>query len=128
MSRSCWLLKTEPQEYAWEDLVKEKETIWDGVRAPAARRHISRMSPGDIVFIYHTGKERAIRGIGEITCSGKGEQVFKVAARRALPRPVTLKQIKESGLFPDWELLRLPRLSVVPVNAAQREKILEWGQ
>lgn len=135
MSHSGWLLKTEPQEYAWEDLVKETETVWEGVRAPAAQLQISRMSQGDLVLIYHTGRERAIKGLGEVTCfpfmpaekSGKRELVFKVAARQALPRPVTLKQIKESGLFPDWELLRLPRLSVVPVNAAQWEKILEWG-
>ncbi len=129
-----WLLKTEPDEYAWDDLVKESETVWDGVRAPAAQRNISRMKAGDLVFIYHTGRERAIRGIGEITSSpytapGKSgnEQVFKVTARQALSRPVTLKEIKESGLFPDWELVRLPRLSVMPVSDAQWETVMHWS-
>ncbi len=129
-----WLLKTEPDEYAWEDLMKEGETVWDGVRAPAAQRNISRMKAGDLVFIYHTGRERAIRGIGEVTSSpyaepGKdgNEQVFKVAARRPLSRSVTLKEIKERGLFSDWELVRLPRLSVMPVSDVQWETILQWS-
>ncbi len=132
-----WLLKTEAAEYAWEDLVREGETVWDGVRAPAALRQIRRMQRGDAVFIYHTGSERAIRGIGEITAApytlpgeagGPATLVFRVAARRPLARPVTLKEIKESGLFPDWELVRLPRLSVLPVSDAQWQKILEWSR
>ena len=133
MSFSHWLLKTEPDEYSWEDLIREEETVWDGVRAPAAQRNISRIKEKDLVFIYHTGRERAIQGIGEVTCSpykecGNGEQVFKVAARQSLLRPVTLKEIKDSGLFPDWELVRLPRLSVMPVSDAQWEKIMEWSR
>lgn len=137
MSISRWLLKTEPEEYSWDDLVRDGETVWDGVRAPVAQHNISLMETGDLVFIYHTGRERAIRGMGEVTVSpyavedmGKSdrkEKVFKVAARQALSRPVTLKEIKESGLFPDWELVRLPRLSVIPVSNKQWEKIMEWG-
>ena len=130
MSISRWLLKTEPEEYSWDDLVSDGETVWDGVRAPAAQRNISLMETGDLVFIYHTGRERAIRGIGEVIGSpnyGNGEQVFKVAMRRALSRPVTLKEIKESGLFPDWKLVRLPRLSVIPVSNKQWEIIMEWS-
>jgi len=134
MSSSRWLLKTEPDEYAWDVLLKDGETVWDGVRAPAAQRNISRMKAGDMVFIYHTGRERAIRGIGEVTSPpytepGKSgnELVFKVAARQPLSRPVTLKEIKESGIFPDWELVRLPRLSVIPVSDAQWEKIMQWS-
>ena len=137
MSISRWLLKTEPKEYSWDDLVRDGETVWDGVRAPVAQHNISLMETGDLVFIYHTGRERAIRGMGEVTVSpyavedmGKSdrkEKVFKVAARQALSRPVTLKEIKESGLFPDWELVRLPRLSVIPVSNKQWEKIMEWG-
>lgn len=131
-----WLLKTEAADYGWEDLLKEGETVWDGVSAPAALHNISHMKRGDPVFIYHTGQERSIRGIGEITAdpytapgkAGKTETVFRVAARQSLTRPVTLKQIKESGLFPDWVLVRLPRLSVLPVSEAQWHKILEWSR
>lgn len=131
-----WLLKTEPSEYAWEDLLQEGETTWDGVKAPAAQRHISRIQSGDRAFIYHTGRERAIVGIGKITSppqpistnDGKQEMVFRIVAGQQLQRPVTLKQIKESRLFPDWELVRLPRLSVMPVSNSQWEKIMEWSR
>lgn len=126
-----WLLKTEPNDYSWTDLCREKEAIWDGVKAPAAIKNIKEMKPGDLAFIYHTGKERAIIGIAKIVSSPylnpeTNELVFKLAPVEKLPKDVTLKQIKESGMFADWDLVRLPRLSVMPVNQKQWENIIKW--
>lgn len=128
---SYWLLKTEPNDYSWTDLCREKEAIWDGVKAPAAIKNIKEMKPGDLAFIYHTGKERAIIGIAKIVSSPylnpeTNELVFKLAPVEKLPKDVTLKQIKESGMFADWDLVRLPRLSVMPVNQNQWESIIKW--
>lgn len=128
---SYWLLKTEPNDYSWTDLCREKEAIWDGVKAPAAIKNIKEMKPGDLAFIYHTGKERAIIGIAKIVSSPylnpeTNELVFKLTPVEKLPKDVTLKQIKESGLFADWDLVRLPRLSVMPVNQKQWENIIKW--
>ncbi|NLN86210.1 MAG: EVE domain-containing protein [Syntrophomonadaceae bacterium] len=127
---SHWLLKTEPGEYSWADLVQEKATVWDGVKAGAAVKNIKRMQPGDQAFIYHTGKERRIVGIAEISSlpywdSAHREWRIKVSAREELPATVSLKMIKASGQFEDWELVRLPRLSVVPVNQTQWKYVLE---
>ena len=130
-----WLLKTEPEEYSWNDLVQEKKSVWDGVKAPAALKNISRMKPNDLAFIYHTGRERAIVGIARVTGmpyqdpleTDHRRLVFELAAHENLNRPVTLQQIKTSGLFPDWGLVRLPRLSVVPVSENQWVKVLEWA-
>ncbi len=130
-----WLLKTEPGDYAWSDLKRDGEADWDGVKAPAAQRNLSRMTPGDLVLIYHTGKERAAVGVAEVTSlpypypeqPDERYRVVDVVWRQDLPRPVTLKEIKDSGLFPEWDLVRLPRLSVVPVSEAQWQKVMDWS-
>lgn len=129
---SYWLLKTEPEDYAWADLVKEKEAVWDGVKAPAAIRNIQQIKPGDKVFIYHTGKEKAVIGVAKVSqgpavIPETGAYIFSIIADAELPRPVTLREIKASGLYPDWDLVRLPRLSVVPVSSQQWRTILDWS-
>jgi predicted RNA-binding protein with PUA-like domain len=130
-----WLLKTEPGEYSWADLKRDGAADWDGVRAPAAQRNLALMKPGDLALIYHTGKERAVIGVAEVTSlpypdpgtPGKRLLLVDVAPRQELPRPVTLKEIKDSGLFPDWDLVRLPRLSVLPVSREQWETVMAWS-
>jgi predicted RNA-binding protein with PUA-like domain len=129
---SYWLLKTEPNEYSWSDLTEAKDAAWDGVKAPAAINNIKQMQPGDLAFIYHTGSERSIVGIAKITSMPYLNPLnhgweFKLAPVEQLTQAITLKQIKESGRFPDWELVRLPRLSVVPVNPEQWNTILHWS-
>jgi predicted RNA-binding protein with PUA-like domain len=124
-----WLLKTEPGEYSWTDLEREQATVWDGVRAAPALKNMRAMQPGDRAFIYHTGQERAIVGIAEITSSPYHDPdtdglVFKIAPRQRLRRAVTLSQVKANGRFADWDLVRLPRLSVVPVSGDQWEWVL----
>lgn len=130
---SYWLLKTEPDDYSWNDLLQEKEAVWDGVKAPAAIKNIKQMKVGDLVFIYHTGKGRRIVGIAEVTSlpylnPDNGGLEFKIKPVKELLEKVTLKQIKESGFFQDWDLVRLPRLSVMPVNKQQWDLIIDWPE
>ncbi len=126
-----WLLKTEPGDYSFEDLAAAERDVWDGVRNPVAIRNIRRMQPGDPVFIYHTADERAVVGIAEVVTAPYNDEsgfpVVDVAARRRLPHPVRLRAIKADGRFIDWELVRQPRLSVMPVPPAFWEAVLEMA-
>ena len=103
-----WLVKTEPDEYGYADLVKKGRDRWNGVRNGTAQRHIKGMKPGDWVFIYHTGKEKAIAGVAEIVSEAYPEveaprfAVVDLAPRYALQRPVTLKEIKANPVFENW--------------------------
>ena len=131
-----WLLKTEPEEYSWQDLVEEGQGVWDGVKAPAALKNLRRIKKGDQLFIYHTGQERAVVGIAKVTAEAYPDPseddgklfVIKIAPVEQLRRVVSLKQIKSSGLFPDWDLIRLPRLSVVPVSKEQWDFVVSQSE
>jgi predicted RNA-binding protein with PUA-like domain len=127
---AAWLFKEEPDHYSFADLEKDGETLWTGVSNPLARRNLRQLEVGDRVLYYHTGKERAI--VGEMTVvagpqadPAQGDAkavVVKVKPLRRWPVPVTLEQIKADPRFAQWELVRLPRLSVMPVSAEQ----LRW--
>ena len=135
MKTNYWLLKTEPGDYSWSDLKKDGKSVWDGVKAPAAQKNIAKMNEDDRVFIYHTGKERAIVGTAAVISSPYPDPSEKTGRYKAvdvtplseISPPVTLAQIKSSGLFPHWELVRLPRLSVVPVSPVQWNQVLQWN-
>ncbi len=116
-----WLVKTEPTEYAWANLEREKTTRWTGVANPLAKKHLRAMRVGDLVLVYHTGNERQIVGVAEVT--GEGEEP-QLQARKRLPQPVTLAVIKAQKQFADWALVRMGRLSVMPVSTAQWEWVL----
>lgn len=122
-----WLMKSEPHVYSWADLVRDGGTEWDGVRNNAARLHLRAMKAGDSAFFYHSGEERAVVGIMRITGAGKpdGEDgawvKVPVEPVKALPRPVTLKEIKAEPALAKMELIRQSRLSVSPVRDE------EWG-
>lgn len=126
-----WLLKTEPDVYAWDQLVEDKKTAWDGVNNALALKHMRTMKKGDLALIYHTGDERAAIGIGEITSApyaDPNEQdeklvVVDVKPKAKLARPVTLADIKAEPAFAGWDLLRISRLSVVPVPEAMWARI-----
>ena len=128
---SYWLLKTEPDVYSWEDLARDKKTRWDGVNNALALKHIRTIKKGDLALIYHTGEERAVVGIALITSdpypdpAEKDERivVFDLKPKRKLPRAVTLAEFKSDKAFAGWDLLRIGRLSVVPVPAALWERI-----
>jgi predicted RNA-binding protein with PUA-like domain len=118
-----WLLKTEPDCYRWDDLVRDKRTIWDGVSNALALKNIRAMKKGDRAFIYHTGDERSVIGVAEVVSNPyadpkEGDErlaVVDVKLSRKLPRPVTLAEIKADPAFAGWDLIRLSRLGVMPV-------------
>lgn len=111
-----WLVKTEATEYSFTDLEREKTAHWTGVANPLAKKHLRGMRKGDAVFVYHTGKEKQIVGIAEVIAEGEEPQL---RVRKRLKRPVTLAEIKARQEFADFALVRIGRLSVMPVNAGQ---------
>jgi len=129
-----WLMKSEPQVYSWDDLVRDRNTDWDGVRNNAARLHLRAMKPGDEAFFYHSGEERAIVGIMKIAGPGKpdGEDgawvKVPVEPVRPLPRPVTLKAIKAEPRLAAMELIRQSRLSVSPVREEEWALVLGMAE
>ena len=126
-----WLLKTEPDTYNWDALARDKKTAWDGVANALALKHMRTMKKGDLALIYHTGDERAAIGIAEITSNpyaDPNEQderlvVVDLKPKQKLPQPVTLADIKADPAFAGWDLLRISRLSVVPVPDALWKRI-----
>jgi predicted RNA-binding protein with PUA-like domain len=129
-----WLMKSEPGAYSWDDLVRDGGTMWDGVRNNAARLHLRAMKPDDQAFFYHSMDERAVVGIMRITGTGQpdGEDGswVKVPVKpvKALPKPVTLAQIKAEPRLAKMELIRQSRLSVAPVREEEWKLILEMGK
>lgn len=133
---ACWLLKTEPATYSWDDLVRDKRTTWDGISNPLALKHLRSASKGDELLIYHTGNERRVLGIARITKAAYPDPKLKdpkrlvvdVEAVKPLEEPVTLVQIKEDAAFAGWDLLRLSRLSFVPVPLPMRRRLLSLAK
>jgi len=116
------LLKTEPTEYSFADLQKDKKTVWDGVSNPVAVRNLREMKPGDRLIIYETGDRKAAVGLASVVsiniAEPKNPQV-EVAADKALSKPITLAEIKSNKLFATSPLVKIGRLSVVPLTAEQ---------
>jgi len=118
-----WLLKTEPTDYAYADLARERSTAWTGVTNALAQKHLRAMRKGDAALIYHSGDERAVVGLADVTADPKpdpddpaGKRVIvTLRAKRKLATPVTLAQVKADPAFAQWELVRQSRLSVMPV-------------
>jgi predicted RNA-binding protein with PUA-like domain len=131
-----WLLKTEPDDYSWADLVRDGKTAWDGVANNTALIHLRAMKAGDAAVIYHTGDERAAIGIAEIKSAPYPDPkaddpklvVVDIKPKKKLPKPVTLAQIKSDPLFTGWDLLRIGRLSVVPVPAKMWKHLLALSE
>jgi predicted RNA-binding protein with PUA-like domain len=125
-----WLVKTEPETYSWDDLARDKKTVWDGVRNFQARSHLKKMAQGDHVFFYHTGDVKAIIGIASVLKTGYPEPAdaewtaVDLAPVKALKNPVTLAQIKADKRLSEMVLVRAPRLSVQPVTKEEFEHII----
>jgi predicted RNA-binding protein with PUA-like domain len=126
-----WLFKEEPTHYNFDALVKDKKTVWSGVRNPLAQKHLRSVRKGDRIFYYHTGDEKAVVGICKALAdayadpddaSGKAS-VVDVAPVKKLARPVTLAEIKADPSFKDFPLVRISRLSVMPVSDAEWTRI-----
>jgi len=131
-----WLVKQEPdgsRGYNFSTLENEKKTIWDGVHNNLALKHINKMKKGDLAFFYHTGKEKQIVGIISIISNpypnpeenNKRFVVVDVKIKKKLKSPVTLREIKKEKKFKNWELMRISRLSVMPVPKEIWEHIIK---
>lgn len=126
-----WLVKTEPGTYSWADLLKSKKTTWDGVRNFQARNHLKSMKKGDLVFIYHSGEEKAIVGLAVVIREGfpdpkdKDWVVVDLSADKPLKNPVTLARIKATRSLASMVLVKNPRLSVQPVKEGEFDEVMQ---
>jgi len=119
---SDYLLKTEPSEYSFEDLQRDGVTEWDGVHNPVAIRNLSQMQAGTRLIIYETGERKTAVGtatVVSVDASNLKKPVVKLKAGKAIAKPVTLAEVKSNKMFADSPLVRIGRLSVVPLTAAQ---------
>ena len=117
-----YLLKTEPSEYSFADLQKDKKTVWDGVKNPVALRNLGQIKSGARLIIYHTGDEKSAVGTAtvlSVDSSNPKAPKVELQAGKPLSKPVTLAEIKANKLFADSPLVRQGRLSVVPLTPAQ---------
>ncbi|HEY1686828.1 MAG TPA: EVE domain-containing protein [Tepidisphaeraceae bacterium] len=128
-----WLLKTEPDCYSWPRMKADKKTVWDGITNALALKNLRTMKKGDLALFYHTGGERQCVGIIEITSEPYPDPkmedermaVVDVKLKKELARPVSLDEFKADPAFAGWDLLRLGRLSVVPVPPKMWKRIEE---
>ncbi len=131
-----WLLKTEPSTYAYDDLERDRKGVWDGVANPVALKHLRTMAVGDECFVYHTGDQKRIVGIARVTRAAYPDPqqadpklvVIDLVPVRRVARPVSLGEIKASDQFAGSDLVRLPRLSVMPFSEAQWDAVLTWKE
>jgi predicted RNA-binding protein with PUA-like domain len=130
---ASWLFKEEPEHYSYAQLEADGKTVWSGVKNALALKHLRQVKKGDRIFYYHTGKEKAIVGemravndAGSDTDSDDPNAVtVEVKPLRRLAHPVSLARIKKEPLLSTWELVRMSRLSVMPVSDAQWQRIEE---
>lgn len=135
MTTQYWLVKSEPDAYAWADLVRDRRTAWTGVRNSQARIHLRAMRRGDRVLYYESVTTKAVVGIAEVTKTAfpdttadePGWIAVELKAVEPLARPVTLAQIKAESSLADIALLRQSRLSVMPLPAAAYKQIVKLG-
>ena len=123
---SDYLLKTEPSEYSFADLQRDKVTVWDGVHNPVALRNLGAMKPGDRLIIYETADHKSAVGTASVVSvdsSNPKNAAVEIKAGKPLAKPVTLAQIKSNKLFEDSPLVRIGRLSVVPLTPAQYKSL-----
>ena len=127
-----WILKSDPDTYGFDELARDRRPVWDGVSNAVALKHMRSMAQGDRVFIYHTGDEKAIVGLATVASAPYADPkardpkltVVDIEAGERLPRPVTLSAVKADPDFAQLGLVRLSRLSVIPVPADQWRKLL----
>jgi len=129
-----WLLKTEPSDYSYDDLENDGSTVWDGVGNNLALKHMREVRKGDEAFIYHTGTQRQIVGIARISSDPYPDPrhtdprrvVFDIEPLRRLAGPVTLQKVKDDASMQDFDLVRISRLSVMPVSPKRWRRIVKW--
>ena len=132
---SYWLLKTEPETFSYDQLEKDGRTVWDGVRNNLALVHLRAMKASDRVLIYHTGAIKAVIGLAKVAKAAYPDPkqddprlvVVEISAEKRLPRPVPLSEVKADPSLADFALVRMPRLSAMPVTAPQWKRLLEMA-
>jgi len=135
-ARRSWLVKSEPSQYAWKDLVADGGTVWDGVRNAEARNHLAAMGVGDLALFYHSGGDKAVVGVARCRRAAypdptaDDERWVAVDLAPVLPmvRPVTLSQVKADAALAGIALVTRSRLSVIPVSITHFRRILKLGQ
>jgi predicted RNA-binding protein with PUA-like domain len=124
---TAYLLKTEPDQYSFQDLERDGETVWDGISNPAALKHLREMKPGDRIVIYHTGTERRAVGTASVVSLGDADAKdpkVRIRAGRAISHPKNLAEVKAATVFRESPLVKQGRLSVVPLNKEQYDWLL----
>jgi predicted RNA-binding protein with PUA-like domain len=127
-----WILKTDTDTYSFDDLARERRAVWDGVSNALALKHIRGMAKGDPVLIYHSGDEKALVGLAQVASAPYQDPkqsdpklvVVDIEAGKRLPRPVTLATVKAVPAFAELGLVRMSRLSVIPVSEAHWKRLL----
>ena len=122
-----WLLKSDPEHYSFYDLERDGKTVWDGISNNLALKHLRNVRHGDMIVVYHTGQERAAVGLAVAASDPYPDPKQKnarlvaidIQAKERLPRPVSLEEIKKLSALKNFDLVRMPRLSVMPVSEAQ---------
>ncbi|SRR6266480_4703498 len=133
--KNFWLAKQEPSDYSWADFVADGSTSWTGVRNYAARNNLRRMSKGDEVLFYHSGEDKAVVGIAKVARTAYGDTTAKegdwsavdLVPVKALPKPVTLREIKAKPALKNIALVRQSRLSVMPLAAKDFATIVKMS-
>ena len=134
MPARLWLIKSEPAAYSWDDLVKDGETLWDGIRNHTAKLNLRAMKKGDQAFFYHSVTGKEIVGIVEISEAGIADPkddkwaAVRIKPARALERPVTLAKVKADKALAEIELVRLSRLSVASIRPDEWQRVLELAK
>lgn len=134
MAARYWLIKSEPEAYGWSDLVRDGETVWDGVRNHRAAGNLRSMKVGEQALLYHSVSEKAVVGIVAISTAGMSDPkdpawaAVKVKPVRKLERPVTLAEIKADPALEGIELVRLSRLSVAELTKAEFDRIVKLAR
>jgi len=133
---SYWLVKSEPFKYSWEQFVKDGQTFWDGVRNYAARNHLRSMKKGDQVLFYHSNEGLDVVGIAKVAKEAYQDPTTKETAwvvvdlkpYKKLKRAVTLQEMKKEKMLSNVPLIRIPRLSVMPLTELEFSKIIEMSE
>ncbi len=130
---ACYLLKTEPDTYSYDDLVRDKRTVWDGITNALALKHLRGVKKGDTLILYHTGREKRAVGLAKAVGAAYADPqaddpkcaVVDIQAWKRLPEPVPLAVFREDAVLKTSDLVRISRLSVVPLTAAQLARVLK---
>lgn len=133
---SYWLVKTDPDTYNWDDFEKEKKTSWDGIRNYAARNHMKAMKKGDTVLVYHSGGESEIKGVAKVTKEFYQDPTttevawcsVELAAGKKLAKGITLSEIKKNSKLKDMVLVKISRLSVMPVTKEEYDILISLSE